>query len=91
MFGKKIKIGDEFYPISPLGSFQNVGTVNFAVNPASTVYHEFSHNLFGGNPFHASGGNHRGSGEYMPFFGIQGGYGLMGAYRSGLVSCNGYE
>ncbi len=91
MFGKKIKIGDEFYPISPLGSFQNVGTVNFAVNPASTVYHEFSHNLFGGNPFHASSGNHRGSGEYMPFFGIQGGYGLMGAYRSGLVSCNGYE
>ncbi len=27
----------------------------------------------------------------MPFLNIQGGYGLMGAANSGLVSCNGYE
>jgi hypothetical protein len=91
MNNKMIRIGNDSIPISHLGTFQCVGVNNFANNPTSIVSHEFSHNLFGGNEFHTSGGNHRGSFELMPFFSVQGGYGLMGAYGSSLVSCNGYE
>lgn len=89
-------------PISPIyidgisyeckeGTFQCVGDGDFYANPTSIVIHEISHSLFGGNNFHTSGGNHRGSTETMAFLNIQGGYGLMGAAGSSLVSCNGYE
>ena len=67
MNNKMIRIGNDSIPISHLGTFQCVGVNNFANNPTSIVSHEFSHNLFGGNEFHTSGGNHRGSFELMPF------------------------
>lgn len=73
------------------GTTQCVGDGDFFSNPSSIVIHEISHALFGGNNFHTSGGNHRGSRETMVFLNIQNGYGLMGAAGSGLVSCNGYE
>ena len=73
------------------GTRQCVGNGNFYVNPTNIVTHEISHSLFGSNNFHTSGGNHRGNGCTMSFLNIQGGYGLMGAAGSGLVSCNGYE
>ena len=72
-------------------TIQCVGDGNFYANPTNIVTHEISHGLFGSNDFHTSGGNHRGSGCTMPFLNLQGGYGLMGAANSGLVSCNGYE
>lgn len=73
------------------GTMQCVGDGDFFTNPTNIVIHEISHSLFGGNNFHTSGGNHRGSAETMTFLNIQNGYGLMGASGSGLVSCNGYE
>lgn len=72
-------------------TIQCVGAHNFAINPANIVSHEISHLLFGGNDFHASGGNHRAPACSMSFLNIQGGYGLMGAANSSLVCCNGYE
>ena len=86
-----IKMGDRYYPISGVGTVQNVGSDDISTNPTGIVPHEISHALFGGNNFHTSGGNHRGSYETMPWMNIQGGYGLMGAAHSGLVGCNGYE
>lgn len=73
------------------GTRQCVGDGIFYANPTNIVTHEISHTLFGDNDFHTSGGNHRGSGCSMSFLNIQGGFGLMGAAGSGLVSCNGYE
>ena len=73
------------------GTRQCVGDGDFYRNPTDVVIHEISHKLFGYNNFHTSGGNHRGSLEIMPFLNVQGGYGLMGAAGSSLVSCNGYE
>lgn len=73
------------------GTIQCVGDGDFYANPSNIVIHEISHSLFGGNNFHTSGGNHRGSSEVMAFPNIQLGYGLMGAAGSSLVSCNGYE
>ena len=85
----KTKSGD--YILGANGTMQCVGAGDFFSNPSSIIKHELSHSLFGGNSFHASGGNHRGSSELMPFLSVQKGYGLMGASESGLVSCNGYE
>ena len=73
------------------GTTQCVGNADIGKNPTSIVCHEISHKLFGGNEFHTSGGNHRGSMELMPFLNIQDGYGLMGCANSSLVGCNGYE
>ncbi len=89
--GEKILIGGKYYSFSGLGTAQCVGTRDISTNPTGIVQHEISHSFFGPNSFHTSGGNHRRSSEYMPFLGIQGGYGLMGGAGSGLVSCNGYE
>lgn len=90
--GKSIVINGVSHSFSDLGNIQNTGGGNITLNPTDVVTHEISHKLFGGNNFHTSGGNHRGSGSNtMPFMNIQGGYGLMGAAHSGLVSCNGYE
>ncbi|MDX9942176.1 MAG: hypothetical protein RBS53_08140 [Bacteroidales bacterium] len=74
-----------------LGTIQCVGDVNITDNPTNIIQHEFSHNLFGGNNFHASGGNHYTGGGTNTFIGAEGGYGLMGSYHSSLLSCNGYE
>lgn len=73
------------------GTRQCVGSGNISRNPKNIFVHEIAHSFFGLNTFHTSGGNHRGSSEPMPFLSIQGGHGLMGNARSGLVSCNGYE
>ena len=40
------------------GTSQCVGDGRFYVNPTNIVVHEISHNLFGFNNFHTSGGNH---------------------------------
>jgi len=85
-----IKIGDSTYLLNK-GTLQCVGTDDISTNPTSVIIHEISHNLFGNNDFHASGGNHRAMAGAMTFLAIQGGYGLMGAAASSLVSCNGYE
>ena len=90
--GEKLLINGTEYPFSGRGSFQCVGNSNVGINPTSILMHELSHLLFGGNEFHTTGGNHRGSGNiFMPFISIQGGYGLMGSNGSSLVCCNGYE
>jgi len=86
----ELKLNDALYGFD-LGTIQCAGDVNITDNPTNIVHHEFSHNLFGGNNFHASGGNHYTGGGTNTFFGVEGGYGLMGSYHSGLVSCNGYE
>lgn len=89
---EKLLIGDTFYNFAGPGSFQCVGNSNVGINPTSILMHELSHLLFGGNEYHTTGGNHRGSGSlFMPFISIQGGYGLMGCNGSSLVCCNGYE
>lgn len=85
-----LKIGEHYYS-SKKGTLQCIGDGDFSANPTGVLTHEISHSLFGGNNFHTSGGNHRGSMETMPWMNIQGGYGLMGGGNSGLVSCNGYE
>lgn len=85
-----IKIGSTTYTLDK-GTLQCVGTDDLSTNPTSVIIHEISHNLFGNNDFHASGGNHRAMAGAMTFPAIQGGYGLMGAANSSLVSCNGYE
>lgn len=89
--GRKLLINGSYYPFSGVGTAQCVGTHDVSQNPTGIVQHEISHSFFGPNSFHTSGGNHRRSGEYMPFLSTQGGYGLMGGSGSGLVSCNGYE
>jgi len=86
-----LNVNNTSYNFSGKGTLQNIGGYDISKNPTSIVTHEISHSLFGGNNFHTSGGNHRGSTETMPWMNIQGGYGLMGAAGSGLVSCNGYE
>ena len=86
-----ILMGDTLFPFSGNGTVQCVGNVDLGQDPTSVVCHEIAHSLFGGNGFHTSGGNHRGSCERMPFLTVQGGYGLMGCINSSLVCCNGYE
>lgn len=88
---EKLLINGSYYSFSGIGTAQCVGTVDVSTNPTGIVQHEISHSFFGSNAFHTSGGNHRRSGEYMPFLSLQGGYGLMGGSGSSLVSCNGYE
>ncbi len=70
---------------------QNVGIGDLSQVYKNIAFHEFSHNLFGGNDFHTSGGNHFGTSNPAVFTGLQGGYGLMGGANASLVSCNGYE
>lgn len=86
-----LHINGRQYPSSGRGTIQCIGGSNYALNPSTVLVHEISHYLFGNNAFHTSGGNHRYSKEPMSFITIQGGYGLMGAAGSSLVSCNGYE
>ena len=90
--GKSLEINGVNYSLTSKGTLQNVGGERkFADNPTSVVVHEIGHSLFGTNDFHTSGGNNRAGACTMPWMNIQGGYGLMGAAGSGLVSCNGYD
>ena len=89
--GASIIINGVGHSITNLGTTQNVGGGDISTNPTGIMSHEISHGLFGGNSFHASGGNNRSPSCTMPYMNIQGGYGLMGAAGSGLVCCNGYE
>lgn len=89
--GEKLLVKGTYYQFAGVGTAQCVGTVDVSTNPTGIVQHEISHSFFGPNSFHTSGGNHRRSGEYMPFLPLQGGFGLMGGSGSTLVSCNGYE
>ena len=91
MWKAQMKTSSGYYSLGAEGTLQCVGAGDFFSNPTNIVAHEISHSLFGGNSFHTSGGNHRGTSELMPFLTIQKGYGLMGASESGLVCCNGYE
>lgn len=86
----QLKIGSNYYSFSSRGSLISSSGASF-LGPNSIATHEISHSLFGSNAFHTSGGNHRSHGGPMPFFTVQGGYGLMGGASSSLVSCNGYE
>ncbi|MBO4403418.1 MAG: T9SS type A sorting domain-containing protein, partial [Bacteroidales bacterium] len=88
-----ILIGNRYCYMSRKGTCQCIGGGNLAANPTGIVCHEIAHSLFGDNPFHTSGGNHRFflDDSDMPFLTVQGGYGLMGAANSSLVCCNGYE
>ncbi len=72
-------------------SYQGVGNGDISLSYKSIVFHEFSHNLLGGNNFHTTGGNHLGHSDLCTFMGTQGGHGLMGGYGSALISCNAYE
>ena len=89
--GHYLKIGNDNVRFNGKGAMQCVGAGNFGINPTGVATHEISHSLFGSNDFHTSGGNHRYYACTMPWMNIQGGYGLMGAANSGLVSCNGYD
>ena len=88
-----LRMGNKYYFLGRNGTVQCVGNTDLGKNPTSIVCHEISHQLFGGNEFHTSGGNHRYKGDcsQMPFLNIQDGYGLMGCANSSLVGCNGYE
>ncbi|MDR1345896.1 MAG: hypothetical protein LBK03_04250, partial [Bacteroidales bacterium] len=81
---RRIKAGNAYYAMGSKG-------ITVVGMGSAIITHEICHSLFGSNNFHTSGGNHRGEGGYMPFFPLQGGYGLMGAANKGLASCNGYE
>jgi len=85
-------------------NFQGGGTLNtnnttatrsfddqIATNANQLIIHEFAHHLLGSNEFHTSGGHSYGGVAGQTFFGLQGGYGLMGGGGSGMTSCNGYE
>lgn len=74
-------------------SFQNAdANIDISKRYKHLSIHEFAHNLFGPNDFHTSGGNHYFEpGTACTFMGLQGGWGLMGAANSSLVSCNGFE
>ena len=72
----KIKIDTTYYDASCV-SIQAIGLSDITKMANGIIVHEFSHNLIGGNNFHASGGNHRGSYDDGWFLGLQGGYGIM--------------
>ncbi|MGD9492353.1 MAG: T9SS type A sorting domain-containing protein [Bacteroidales bacterium] len=74
------------------GCTQAVGVADLSHSYKNIVIHEYAHFLFGSNAFHTSGGSHDGTEPLnYPQMGFQGGYGLMGGYNAGLITCNGYE
>jgi hypothetical protein len=72
---KRIKIENAYYKIGHYTK-QCVATSNIALSVKSITTHEIAHQILGTNAAHSSGGNHYGSKVPMPFFTIQGGYGL---------------
>lgn len=57
--------------------------------PFGILRHEFNHLLIGGNNFHAGGGNSAGFKSYYPF--LQGGWSMMGASHTSLLTCTGWD
>ncbi|MBP9078774.1 MAG: hypothetical protein KBF80_00840 [Flavobacteriales bacterium] len=57
--------------------------------PFGILKHEFNHLLLGGNNFHSGGGNAPiFTGHFLP---VQGGWSLMGAANSSLITCTGWD
>ncbi|MCC6840169.1 MAG: hypothetical protein IT230_08430 [Flavobacteriales bacterium] len=57
--------------------------------PFGILKHEFNHLLLGGNNFHSGGGNAPiFTGYFIP---VQGGWSLMGAANSSLLTCSGWD
>ena len=57
--------------------------------PFGILKHEFNHLLLGGNNFHAGGGN---AFQFQSFFiCMQGGWGMMGAANSSLLTCTAWD
>lgn len=57
--------------------------------PFGILRHEFNHLLLGGNNFHSGGGNSSKFRSYFPF--LQGGWGMMGAANSSLLTSSGWD
>lgn len=57
--------------------------------PFKIMKHEFNHLLIGGNNLHSGGGNSAGFRSYV--FGVQGGWSMMGAANSCLMSPSGWD
>lgn len=57
--------------------------------PFGILRHELNHLLIGGNNFHAGGGNSANFKSYFPF--VQGGWSMMGASHSSLLTCSGWD
>ncbi|NEN22102.1 hypothetical protein G3O08_01110 [Cryomorpha ignava] len=57
--------------------------------PFGILRHELNHLLIGGNNFHAGGGNSAGFKSYFTF--LQGGWSMMGASHSSLLTCSGWD
>jgi hypothetical protein len=57
--------------------------------PFEILKHEFNHMLLGGNNFHSGGGN---AAQFQSFFiCLQGGWSMMGAASSSLLTCTGWD
>ena len=57
--------------------------------PFEILKHEFNHLLFGGNNFHSGGGNAPIFNSH--FINLQGGWSMMGAANSALLTANGWD
>ncbi len=57
--------------------------------PFEILKHEFNHLLLGGNNFHSGGGNAASFQSYFPF--LQGGWSMMGAASSSLLTCTAWD
>jgi hypothetical protein len=57
--------------------------------PFEILKHEFNHLLLGGNNFHCGGGNAAQFESYM--LSLQGGWSMMGAASSSLLTCNAWD
>ena len=57
--------------------------------PFEILKHEFNHLLLGGNNFHSGGGNAAQFGSYTQC--MQGGWSMMGAASSSLLTCSGWD
>lgn len=57
--------------------------------PFEILKHEFNHLLLGGNNFHSGGGNAAGFVSY--FTSLQGGWSMMGAASSSLLTCSAWD
>ncbi|MCB9168904.1 MAG: hypothetical protein H6597_03050 [Flavobacteriales bacterium] len=57
--------------------------------PFEILKHEFNHLLLGGNNFHSGGGN---AAQFQSYFiPLQGGWSMMGASSSSLLTCSGWD
>ncbi len=57
--------------------------------PFEILKHEFNHQLLGGNNFHSGGGN---ASQFTSYFTcLQGGWSLMGAASSSLLTCSAWD